>query len=133
MRKRANDDPLNTELEEWMAVIRRLGKDGAPDARRLGKFLSKNKARLVRGMQLVSEQDGHDKILKYHVEVKPAGYAGNAGFDGHSFQSREFKKRDRESRNYKDSESSEYETDPAKPANPAEEFEGNDGPWEAEI
>ena len=111
-----------------MATIKRLGKEGVPDPRRLGKYLAKNAGRHVRGMQLTSAEDSHDKVLRYYVEnVSSAGFAGYAGSTGSQFQRSEDKFRDREGVNNKESTGERYGADPAKPANTASER------WEAVI
>jgi putative DNA primase/helicase len=116
------------QAEAWMDIIRRLGKDGVAEPRRLGRFLKKNAGRLVRGMRLTSAEDSHDKVFRYYVENVPsAGYAGYAGSVGGQFQSGENNFRDREGVRKKDSIRERYRADPAKPANPASER------WEAII
>ena len=116
------------EAEAWMGSIRRLGKDGVPEPRRLGRFLTKNAGRHVRGMRLVCAADSHDKVARYCVEnVSAAGFAGFAGFSGDQFQSREDNFRDGERANKKDSTREQCGPNPANPANPANE------PWEAVV
>jgi putative DNA primase/helicase len=127
--RRRNDQSIgDEEAEAWMAIIRRLGKDGVAEPRRLGRFLTKNAGRLVRGLRLTSAEDSHDKVFRYYVENVPsAGYAGYAGSVGGQFQNSEDNFRDREGVKKKDSTRERYGADPAKPANPASQR------WEAVI
>jgi hypothetical protein len=128
VRTRNNHSIQGEEAEAWMAIIRRLGKDGIPEPRRLGRFLTKNAGRHVRGMRLTSDQDSHDKVYRYFVEkVSSAGFAGYAGSAGGQFQSSENNFRDREGVKNKDSTGERYGANPANPANPASER------WEAVI
>ena len=71
------------EADAWMAIVRRLGKDGAPDPRRLGRYLAKNTGRHVQGMQLVSSFDGDVKVWRYYVERN--GVYGVNGVSGAPF------------------------------------------------
>lgn len=128
VRERHNQSMEDDEAEAWWAIIRRLGKDGVPDARRLGKLLTKNAGRHVRGMRLTSADDSHVKVGCYYVESVPsAGFAGFAGFPDGRFQSRENNFRDREGVNNKESIRERHGADPANPADPASER------WEAVI
>ena len=49
VRQRRNQSTENEEFAGWMALLRRLGKEGIPDPRRLGRFLTKNAGRHVAG------------------------------------------------------------------------------------
>ena len=68
------------EAEAWMGVIRRLGKDGLPEPRRLGRFLKKNAGRLVRGMRLAAAFDSDAKVERYYVEASANSARGLRGF-----------------------------------------------------
>ncbi len=94
--RRKNDQTIgDEEAEEWMGIIRRLGKEGVAEPRRLGRFLTKNAGRHVQGLRLVCAGDSHDKVARYCVESVPdAGFAGFAGFSGDQCQSRENNFRD---------------------------------------
>ena len=52
---------------EWHDLLCRLGREGSPNARRLGRYLTKNAGRIVGGLQLVSERDTDAKVNKYRV------------------------------------------------------------------
>ena len=70
------------EAEAWMAIIRRLGKDGVPEPRRLGRFLKKNAGRLVRGMRLAHSFDTDAKVERYYVEQVEHPSRGSRGKRG---------------------------------------------------
>ena len=108
VRKRAEANPLDADAADWMALLRRLGKDGQPDPTRLGRFLAKNAGRIVGGLRLTTGNDTHAKVRAYYVErmkntqPKSAGVAGECGGSGspsrwEGFFSDGVKKKDSES------------------------------------
>ena len=52
---------------EWHDLLCRLGREGSPNVRRLGRYLTKNAGRIMNGLQLVSERDTDAKVNKYRV------------------------------------------------------------------
>jgi hypothetical protein len=69
--------------DEWHDLLCRLGRDGNPNPKRLGRYLTKNARRIMGGLQLVSEIDTHAKVSRYHVRpVRNGRSAGSAGFCG---------------------------------------------------
>jgi hypothetical protein len=112
-----------------MGVIRRLGKYGLPEPRRLGRFLKKNAGRLVRGMRLAAAFDSDAKVERYYVEasVDPArGLRGLRGFP-EPIPERSDKNFDQRESRIKDSENNQYGANPGNPVNPVGER------WEAVI
>ena len=130
--RRRNDQPYDDEeADAWWGILKRLGKDGVPDSRRLGRFLKKNVGRLVQEMQLAHSFDTDAKVERYYVELNDSPSRGKRGFRGfqgpipeeseNNFESEGGKK--------KDSNKKECEADPVDPVNP-----GNDQQrWEAVI
>ena len=52
---------------EWHDLLCRLGREGSPNAKRLGRYLTKNAGRIMDGLQLISERDTHAKVNTYRV------------------------------------------------------------------
>lgn len=130
--QRKHDHSLGDgEAETWIGIIRRLGKDGLPEPRRLGRFLKKNAGRLAHGMWLAHSFDSDAKVERYYVEEEEnssRGFRGKRGFQGPIPEKSENNLESEEGRK-KDSEEREYGADPVNPGNP-----GNDPrPWEAVI
>jgi hypothetical protein len=78
---------------EWYDVLCRVGRDGSPNPRRLGRYLAKNAGRIASGLQLIGEFDTHAKVNGYRVrrlENDPVcGVAGFCGLSGSPFLNRE--------------------------------------------
>ena len=128
--RRQHEHTLGDEqAEAWMGIIRRLGKDGVAEPRRLGRFLKKNAGRLVRGIRLAATFDSDAKVERYYVEGAADQARGLRGFRGFpepipeksdkNFHQRESK--------IKDSENNRYGANPGNPGNPVRER------WEAVI
>ena len=123
------------EAQAWFAIIQRLGKDGSPDPRRLGRFLKKNAGRHVHGRQLVTSFDQHAKVERYYVAETADDLRGKRGMRGSPDLNPESWEKEREEVEspFNGFTQDGYGTDPANPANPADDVEADDGPWEAEI
>ncbi|MEI8395377.1 MAG: DUF6371 domain-containing protein [Rhodospirillaceae bacterium] len=80
------------DFREALLVV--AGDAGAVNSRRLGKWISANKLRVVNSLRLVSDApDGHHKVAAWRVErVNLAGFAGNSGVS--VSYTRELSKRD---------------------------------------
>ncbi len=128
--RRKHDQTIgDEEAEAWMGVIRRLGKDGLPEPRRLGRFLKKNAGRLVRGMRLAAAFDSDAKVERYYVEASAIPARGLRGLRGFSepIPERSDKNFDQTESRIKDSENNQYGANPGNPVNPVGER------WEAVI
>jgi putative DNA primase/helicase len=86
-------DP-NRPADAWHAVLCRLSRDGQPNARKIGRYLSKNAGRIGAGLQLTMTIDNHEKANRYSVrpvtnarEDEAAGFAGFCGLSRPPFQS----------------------------------------------
>jgi hypothetical protein len=58
---------MDSPADEWHALLCRLGSDGAPNPRRLGRYLTKNAGRITGGLRLLTETDTDAKVGKYRV------------------------------------------------------------------
>jgi hypothetical protein len=117
------------EAEAWMGIIRRLGKDGLPEPRRLGRFLKKNAGRLVRGMRLAAAFDSDAKVERYYVEVPANPIRGLRDLRGFSepIPEKSDKNFDQRESRIKESENKQYGANPGNPVNPVRQR------WEAII
>jgi hypothetical protein len=92
-----NRQPIdfNNYAEQWQDLLGRMGRDGRPNERMLGHYLTKNAGRIVGGMQLLRTYDKHDKVNHYRVKMcsdaDAAGKAGVCGVSDSPFRSDETK------------------------------------------
>lgn len=88
-----NGKPSQGKPSEWHELLCRLGREGSPEPRRLGRYLTKNAGRITADLQLISEPDTHAKVSRYYVRRlengRDCGVAGFSGVSGSPFQSRE--------------------------------------------
>jgi hypothetical protein len=125
--RRQHEHTLGDEqAEAWMGIIRRLGKDGVAEPRRLGRFLKKNAGRLVRGMRLTATFDSDAKVERYYVEGAADQARGLRGFPA-PIPEKSDKNFDQRESKIKDSENNRYGANPGNPVNPVRER------WEAVI
>ena len=74
------DPPDLPPATEWHDLLCRLGREGSPNAKRLGRYLTKNAGRIMDGLQLISERDTDAKVNTYRV--RPCEIYGVSGFHG---------------------------------------------------
>jgi hypothetical protein len=128
--RRQHEHTLGDEqAEAWMGIVRRLGKDGVAEPRRLGRFLKKNAGRLVRGLRLAATFDSAAKVERYYVEGLAIQVRGLRGLRGFSkpIPEKSDKNFDQRESKIKDSEKNQYGANPGNPVNPVREC------WEAVI
>jgi hypothetical protein len=80
LRRRTGDE--KAEAQEWVDTLGRFGKDGVPNARSLGRYLTMNAGRVFDGMRLQAVFDAHTKSNSFKVRIdhpKPET-RGNAEF-----------------------------------------------------
>jgi hypothetical protein len=136
VRKRAEANPLDADAADWMALLRRLGKEGQPDPTRLGRFLAKNAGRIVGGMRLTTGNDTHAKVRTYYVEQtangqpKTAGVADDAGVSSSPYAWKGFFSEGGEKKGFKCNGLAEPPLTTASPATggPDDPLDGE--PWE---
>lgn len=89
LKQRAGHEEGEAEAREWLAVLGRFGEGGTPNARSLGRYLTRNAGRVVDGMTLLVEFDTHTKSNAFRVVTDEArDYAGFGGVSSDPFQSR---------------------------------------------
>lgn len=96
----ANIHSHDRTADGWHDLLCRLGRDGSPNPRRLGRYLTKNAGRIVGGLQLISEIDTDAKVNRYRVRSleNDWGY-GVTGFYGLSGNRSSYARENRKSHN----------------------------------
>ena len=92
LKERAGDEDAEIEATGWLEVLSRYGKDGRPNSAALGRYLTRNKGRVVDDTTLIAEFDSDAKTSSFRVQVKRReghlrGYTGVNGGNRSPFQS----------------------------------------------
>ena len=86
MTEDANVLSTDRPADEWHALLCRMSRDGEPNPKRLGRYLSKNAGRITAGMKLISEFDKDAKVNRYSVGLvendRGTGFTGFYGLSG---------------------------------------------------
>jgi putative DNA primase/helicase len=72
-KKSAEDVGMESPAIEWHTLLCRMGSDGAPNKRRLGRYLTKNAGRITGGLRLLTEPDTDAKVGRYRVAIVDNG------------------------------------------------------------